>query len=391
MPIVNLNSDFITNHLQCPPDKRRIEYVSQERTGLYVEVRSTSPGQGTYYLRYKNRDGKTAHQKIGRTTAVSLEDAKKEAVRLKAEITLGKYPGDDEVSAVALMTYSGFFAQHYLPYVQPRKRTWKKDEEYFRLRLKRVFGHLQLDQISRRMIVEFHTGLKEEGLAAATCNHYIKLLKHSLNLAVEWELLEKNPVTKIALFHEDNQVEHYLEPEELERLLKLLRTDKNRMVCQIVLWLLSTGARLNEAFQAKWVDIDIDRRVWRIPASNSKSKRVRAVPLNDSAIGVLAQLDTESEFEWLFVNRSTGKNFVTIQKVWQRLRNKAELSHLRIHDLRHNHASIMVNSGRSLYEVQRVLGHMNPKVTQRYSHLSTKTLQEASACVSKVLNGVGGD
>ena len=66
---------------------------------------------------------------------------------------------------------------------------------------------------------------------------------------------------------------------------------------------------------------------------------------------------------------------------------KSSTSILRLHDLRHNHASIIVNSGRTLYEVQQVLGHMNPKVTQRYSHLSTKTMQEASDCVSRVLDG----
>ena len=64
--IVKLTSDFIENSLQCPEGKRRIEYVDKGGTGLYVEVRATSPGQGTFYLRYKNTNGKTCHQKIGR-------------------------------------------------------------------------------------------------------------------------------------------------------------------------------------------------------------------------------------------------------------------------------------------------------------------------------------
>ena len=175
-----------------------------------------------------------------------------------------------------------------------------------------------------------------------------------------------------------NQVENYLDEEQLQRLLTVLKKDKNRTVCGIVLFLLSTGARLNEALQARWSLIDVEHRVWRIPATNSKSGKVRAVPLNDAALDVLSKQDTADEFEHVFINRQTGLPYVTIQKVWERLRKKAGLEHVRIHDLRHSYASMLVNSGRSLYEVQQILGHSNPKVTQRYSHLSTATLQDAA-------------
>jgi len=67
-----------------------------------------------------------------------------------------------------------------------------------------------------------------------------------------------------------------------------------------------------------------------------------------------------------------------IHKSWYRIRNKAGLPNLRLHDIRHSFASILVNSGRSLYEIMRLLNHSTPIMTQRYAHLSTKTLQEAS-------------
>jgi site-specific recombinase XerD len=64
-------------------------------------------------------------------------------------------------------------------------------------------------------------------------------------------------------------------------------------------------------------------------------------------------------------------------KVWSRLRTAAGLPHLRIHDLRHQYASFLVNSGRTLYEVQQILGHSDPSVTQRYAHLSPGHLADA--------------
>jgi len=72
-------------------------------------------------------------------------------------------------------------------------------------------------------------------------------------------------------------------------------------------------------------------------------------------------------------------------KVWSRLRKKAGLPHLRIHDLRHGFASLLVSDGRTLYEVQQILGHSDPKVTTRYAHLSSKTLQEAANSASVIV------
>ena len=121
------------------------------------------------------------------------------------------------------------------------------------------------------------------------------------------------------------------------------------------------------------------------------------MPLNDSALDVLAQLDTEGQFDYLFVNSrisektgqevGTSKPYTSIMKVWSRLRLKAGLPFLRIHDLRHQYASFLVNAGRTLYEVQQILGHSDPKITQRYAHLSTKSLQDAANSASIMIRG----
>jgi integrase len=182
-------------------------------------------------------------------------------------------------------------------------------------------------------------------------------------------------------------VENFLNEEQLQRLMTVLRTHPNRNVSWIALFLLSTGYRLNEALSAQWGQIDRGNRVWRIPAATSKSKKVRSVPLNDSALDVIGHLDTESEFEHLFINRQTGLPYTTIMKVWSRIRAEAGVPFLRIHDLRHMYASFLVNSGRTLYEVQQILGHSDPSVTQRYAHLSTDSLQAAANSASIAIRG----
>ena len=205
---------------------------------------------------------------------------------------------------------------------------------------------------------------------------------------VEWEVILVNPIARIKLFNVDNRMENYLGPVELQKLLEVLRTDDNRSVCNVAIFLLSTGARLNEALDATWENIDRESRVWRIAAATSKSKRVRSVPLNDSALVLLDQLgqnDVDRKSSHLFISGRTGEHLGNIHKVWDRLRNKAGLPKLRLHDLRHQYASFLVNSGRTLYEVQKILGHSSHSVTERYAHLSSKSLMDAANSASIII------
>jgi integrase len=199
--------------------------------------------------------------------------------------------------------------------------------------------------------------------------------------------LDRNPAAGVKQFNEDNKIERYLNEEELKRLLKVLHTNKNRTVCQIALFLLATGARLNEALPARWENVDRERRVWRIPVADLKSRHMRSVPLGDSAIEILDQLDTAGRYEHLFINRKTGKPYTTIYKTWEGLRAESGLPRLRLHDLRHSAASYMAQAGVSLYVIQQVLGHSNPSVTQRFAHLPAETLLDADNCTSDVIRG----
>lgn len=388
MPVVKITDSFISNGLTCPEGKLRIEYCDKDNAGFYVLVAATSIGQGTYFIRYKEF-GKTAHTKIGRTSEITLGEARKRFKQLKAEIALGARPQAEDRARKAVINYADFFNDHYLPFVKPRKRSWARDEELFRLRINDVFGSKRLNEITRQQIQTLHASIKTEGRAAATADHHLKLIRHSLNLAVEWGMLDKNPAVGIKQFNEDNKKERYMNDEELQRLLAVLHANEPPMVCQVALFLLATGARLSEALSAKWVDVNRQAKSWRIPATNSKSGRVRMIPLNDTAIEVLDRLGTEGKFDSLFINLQTKERLTAVNKVWGRLRVKAGLPDLRLHDLRHQHASFLVNAGRTLYEVQKILGHSDAKVTERYAHLSSATLLAASNSVSVAMRGAG--
>ena len=81
----------------------------------------------------------------------------------------------------------------------------------------------------------------------------------------------------------------------------------------------------------------------------------------------------------------TGKPYTA---KWYPIRELAGVN-LRIHDLRHTFASFLVSNGRSLFEVQQILGHSDPRVTMRYAHLSAKALQEAANAGSMIVKAAG--
>lgn len=380
--ITKLTDPFI-NQLACPEGKNRMEACDSVVPGLYVLVRAGSEVK-TYYLRYKNSLGKTAHKKLGRITDISLAKARKAAKAFKANLVAnGHAPSAKAKSSSDAMTLDDFWNDHYESFAKPRKRSFKRDEQIYRLQIKPTFGESALDQITRQQILALAAEHKEAGLAAASADHISKLMRRLLTLAVEWDMLAKNPASRIQLFNEDNQVEHYLDDDQLQDLMKVLQTDANRSVCQICMFLLATGCRLNEALTAEWVLIDRDKKTWRVSAAKSKSGKARVVPLSDAALKVLDEVGGEDKNQYVFTNAKTGTHYTHIRHTWIRLRKKAGLPWLRLHDLRHTYASMLVNAGQSLYAVQQCLGHADSRVTQRYAHLSAQSLQDAANCASE--------
>jgi len=379
--------------LVCDPLKSRTEICCTVVRGLFAEVRRDSKSAPTWFYRGKI-NGKTTTRRLGDVDELDISQARHRALVLRAEWAATAAAAKDQQSVEAkapmgTMTLDVFMRDHYMPHAFLHKRSAKKDEQLFRLHIGPRFGTLPLDKISRREVALFHNDLRAKGQSSASADHSLKLLRRALNLAVQWEFLEKNPLVGIALFNEANGVENYLDDAAVQRLVAVLRTDRNRTVSLLLMFLLSCGARKGSAMQAKWCEIERDNRVWKIPAVNSKSKRSASVSLNDSAMWVLDQLDTRGKSEYLFVNKRTGKPFTSIRTVWRRISKEAKLNdtgnggnNVRVHDLRHTFASMLVSAGRSLYQVQQILGHSDPKITMRYAHLSAKTLQEAANAAS---------
>lgn len=200
-----------------------------------------------------------------------------------------------------------------------------------------------------------------------------------VDLAVRWGMSLRNRRTQSAFSLPENPTQ--LEAEHERNHCPVARGIRTKLKF-IVPMLILTGARKREVLDAKWTDFDLERRIWRIPTT--KAGKARHVPLSD---GVISRLSTmPRNFNWAFANPDTGKPYVSIYYAWHTARTKAGLADVRMHDLRHSFASLLINSGRTLYEVQNILGHTQVKTTQRYAHLSQDTLLAAANTATAAIN-----
>jgi integrase len=112
-------------------------------------------------------------------------------------------------------------------------------------------------------------------------------------------------------------------------------------------------------------------------ASHSKGNTTRTIPLNAESLEVLLEIKPEHAKGLVFKSPITGGKFDNVKKAWAEVTKSAEIPDLRWHDLRHDFASQLVMAGVSLYTVQKLLGHANARMTQRYAKLAPSTLADA--------------
>ncbi|TCO73768.1 tyrosine-type recombinase/integrase [Chromatocurvus halotolerans] len=350
------------------------EFYDTDCIGLFLEVRS---GRKSYYLRYRDERGKNRRKVLGRADVLQLTDARNMARRYLRDIQLGQNPFEEKAALKDVPTFNAFVHGAFMPHIKGYKRSWRSDESLLRNHILPAVGHLHLDEIKRHHLVSLFAKHREDHKPGST-NRVMILCRYILNCAINWETpgIEANPSKGIALLPENNKRERYLSQDESKRLFTALEHSDNPSLKYIVALLLLTGARKREVLDARWEDFDLQRRIWTIEFN--KLGRPRYIPIADGVARVLEQVSRHEGCPWVFANPKTGKPFVSIYYSWNTARVEAGLPEVRMHDLRHSFASFLINSGRSLYEVQKILGHTQVKTTQRYAHLSQESLIAAA-------------
>ena len=349
-----------------------------------LQLERLSKDHAKWRLRAVDERGRRKCITLGDASQISLGQARMLAYSHRTKLAMGEDPTAEKVAKRSIPTFAQFIAERYMPYIRSYKKSANSDDGYLRIQILPVLGHKYLDEITKKDIIDLQHGLIHKGYKPGTINRALVLVRYAMNLALKWEIpgVKINPTKDVRLLNDEaGKRDRFLTPEETQRLFEAVRNSENPLLQYIVPFLLLTGARKREALDARWEDFDLERRQWCIPFT--KAGRPRYVPLSNSALNLLAHVPRIDQNPWVFPNPKTGKPYQSIFGSWNTARKSVGLHDIKIHSLRHSFASFLVNSGRSLYEVQRILGHSQARTTMRYSHLAPSTLLAAADAASQ--------
>jgi integrase len=216
----------------------------------------------------------------------------------------------------------------------------------------------------------------------ATVNREMSTLRHMLNKAVEWGMLEASPFTKGSrlMLKENNHRLRFLTEAEIEALLK----ECSPHLRPIVETALLTGMRRGELLGLKWEQI----RNGFIYLTETKSGKARQIPINDRLAEVFRELRRDNQLKSAYVFCGPdGKRFLEVKRSFALACKKAGIEAFRFHDLRHTFASQLVMRGASLKAVQELLGHASLAMTMRYAHLSHEHLKDSVNLLNDLPSG----
>ncbi|NOH24431.1 site-specific integrase [Vibrio europaeus] len=390
-----------------PEDKRLNDTVIR---GFHARI--SKSGDVKYYLYYRIQ-GRQANYFLGPASVLTPTQARDLATAKLAEVVKGvdiqrlKYEEKAIQDQARVLKLGRFLSERYQPFLLTRNpKTAEKIIKDIRSSF-RDFLDKELIAITAWDIELWRNKKTKLGRAPATINYAVNSLKGALSRAVEWQIIESHELTKVKSLKFDNTRIRYLSVEEEMRLLSAIQLRNEEIVRKresanqhrsvrrkklfpsfnahefvdyvepMVLTAMNTGLRRGELLQLVWSDINLDQRYLSVASKNSKSKKTRIVPLNDSVYSALMQWRSQNLNKTFVFPSQVDTPLSDIKKPWLRLLNKAQISDFKFHDLRHHFASKLVMAGVDLNTVRELLGHSDLKMTLRYAHLAPEHKQAA--------------
>lgn len=374
-------------------------------------VRCRASGRRYYHLQYRFGRRVRWHTIGQHGSPWTPEKARREATRLKGDVAAGKDPAETKAAAQNDVTVAEF-CDTYLAdaedgkiltkFRQPKKAsTLATDRGRIERHIKPLLGKRRVSEVTSDDIEQFlhdvaagataadvKTGPKGRAIVRGgrgTASRTVGLLSGIFAYAVKRRLRADNPVHGVERFA-DGERERFLSAAETLRLGKALAKSEaageNPYAIAAIRLLALTGARKSEIVGLRWQDVDLDYGCLRLP--DSKTGR-RIVHLGAPALEVLAALPRLAGNPHVLPGEKNGAPFSGLPKFWERIRARAKLEGVRLHDLRHSFASAGAAGGDSLLLIGALLGHRNPKTTQRYAHVSRDPAKAAADRISSAI------
>jgi integrase len=332
----------------------------------------------SYFLKYRNPDGRQRWHSIGRHGAPwTPETARAEARRLLGAVVAGDDPAADRSARKVAKTVADLATRFLNEHVETKRKP-RTVCEYKRLLQTAILPELgtkRIAEVTRAEVARLHHARRATPTQA---NRTLALLSVLFTFAerVGERPDGSNPCRHVERFPQRRR-ERFLSAEELGRLGDVLAAYPGSPYHPATIKLLVfTGARLGEVLGLRWEWIDTERGEARLPDSKTGAKTLHLPP---PALEVLAGLP-RIQGEPYVLGAKRGTTF--IEAPWRRIRVASGLPDVRLHDLRHSFASIAASDGMGLPIIGKMLGHTQAQTTQRYAHLASDPVKAAAATVA---------
>jgi integrase len=384
-------------------------------------VRVTPGGVRSYIVQYRSNDRRSRRMTIGRHGVVTLDEARAKARRILVAVADGADPMADRAADRAAPTVNELLARHLNDHVLPHcgKATLKSSVDLFDRFARPALGALKVKSITRPDVIKLHAAM---GKTPRQANMLLAHLSKAFANAELWGLRPdgSNPCRKIKRYPEKHR-ERFLSVAELTRLGAALReaeadglpwpdngkpkskhlvkpenrrTAIGRGALGIIRLLLFTGARLSEICELRWEHVDFEHGTLQLPGKKGGERR--AHPVSAIALELLTSIQNFDFSSWVFPRPTDPSRRISkevVENAWQRLRWRADIEDVRLHDLRHTVGTLAGKAGMNAFAVRDLLRHSSTAMTGIYVNFDSDPVRAGANAVASTINAAleGGD
>ena len=369
---------------QIAPGSTETIHWDDELRGFGVRI---WPSGRKVYLVMSRVKGRLRKITIGPHGPITAEKARVRAHEIISEAKAGRDPAKEQDQARKAPTVKGlgerFLKEHVAVRCKPSTQAeYKRSVELF---INPKIGTRKVTDIERQDITELHHGLSHIPYQS---NRTLGVLSKMFSLAEAWGIRPdgSNPCLHVKKYVEQKRA-RFLSPEEFAALGKALREverdgSETQSAVDAIRLLMLTGCRLGEIMTLKWDYVDLKARELRLPDSKTGAKIVH---FGKTAAAVLKGIEKLEDNPYVITGKKEGSSLTDLQHPWRRIRAKAGLDDVRIHDLRHSYASGALALGEGLPMIGKLLGHTQVQTTARYAHLANDPVKTAAGRVSDTI------
>ena len=337
--------------------------------------------------------GRSQRVTIGRYGLMTVEQARRKAALTIARIKNGEdlnrkaEPNTDTGPTQMVATAAERYLNEHVA-IHCRETSARMYRRLLNKFILPAHGDVPVSEVTRQHVLDLHLKLQHIPYQA---NRVLEIQSKIFNLAELWGWRgdKGNPCRHVRKYKEEKR-ERFLSDDEFRRLGEVVNEMEVRGSVTIyeaaaIRLLMLTGCRKNEIVKLKWKDVDIDAGEIRIPDGKTGA---RLVPLSPAAAEVLSGLPRTARRPWVILGTRSGRHLGDLQPAWERIRERAGLDDVRIHDLRHSFASRALALGESLPMIGKLLGHTQVQTTARYAPLQRDSIK---ASASRIAGSIGAD